>query len=97
MSSPLGSGPASDVSPGLGPLTPLDVSPGLGPFTPLDPLLQDFDRRVMDFMLKQFKKKTGADATKDKRALQKLRREARHAHTLPCSPHASAQCGETSR
>ena len=26
-------------------------------------------------MIKQFKKKTGSDATKDKRALQKLRRE----------------------
>jgi hypothetical protein len=29
----------------------------------------------MDWMIKQFKKKTGSDATKDKRALQKLRRE----------------------
>jgi len=40
---------------------------------------EDFDQRVMQYMLKQFNKKTGLDATKDKRAIQKLRREAENA------------------
>jgi heat shock protein 5 len=40
---------------------------------------EDFDQRVMQYMLKQFNKKTGLDASKDKRAIQKLRREAENA------------------
>lgn len=36
----------------------------------------------MDYMLKMFKKKTNADASKDKKALQKLRREVRSHSTL---------------
>jgi len=40
---------------------------------------EDFDQRVMDFFLKAWKKKTGKDATKDKRAIQKLRREVERA------------------
>jgi len=40
---------------------------------------EDFDQRVMEYMLKQFKKKTNLDASKDKRALQKLRREVERA------------------
>ncbi|KAJ1496260.1 luminal binding protein [Baffinella frigidus] len=36
---------------------------------------EDFDRRVIDHMLAVFKKKTGVDASKDKKAIQKLRRE----------------------
>jgi heat shock protein 5 len=40
---------------------------------------EDFDQRVMDYLLKQFKKKSGKDASKDKRAIQKLRREAERA------------------
>jgi heat shock protein 5 len=40
---------------------------------------EDFDQRVMDFMLQQFKKKTGKDASKDKKAVQKLRREVERA------------------
>ena len=36
---------------------------------------EDFDQRIMQHFLKVFKKKTGADASKDKRAVQKLRRE----------------------
>jgi heat shock protein 5 len=36
---------------------------------------EDFDQRVMEFMLKQFKKKTGKDASGDKKAIQKLRLE----------------------
>jgi heat shock protein 5 len=40
---------------------------------------EDFDQRVMEYLLKQFKKKTGKDASKDKRAIQKLRRESERA------------------
>ena len=36
---------------------------------------EDFDQRVMEFLLKQWKKKTGIDASNDKRAVQKLRAE----------------------
>merc|ERR1712063_192035 len=36
---------------------------------------EDFDQRVMEHLLKQFRMKTGKDASKDKRAVQKLRRE----------------------
>jgi len=40
---------------------------------------EDFDQRVMDYFLTIFKKKTSKDATKDKRAIQKLRREVERA------------------
>jgi heat shock protein 5 len=40
---------------------------------------EDFDHRVMDYVLKQFKKKTGKDAAKDKRSIQKLRMEVERA------------------
>merc|ERR1711968_289205 len=40
---------------------------------------EDFDQRVIDYMLKVFKKKTGKDCSKDKRAVQKLRRETERA------------------
>jgi len=40
---------------------------------------EDFDQRVMEYMLKQFQKKEGKDASKDKKALQKLRRETERA------------------
>ena len=33
---------------------------------------QDFDQRVIEYVLKQFKKKTGLDASKDKRAISKV-------------------------
>jgi len=36
---------------------------------------EDFDQRTMQYFLKLFKKKSGKDMSKDKRALQKLRRE----------------------
>ncbi len=36
---------------------------------------EDFDQRVMKYLLKKFEKDTGKDASKDKRAVQKLRRE----------------------
>ena len=40
---------------------------------------EDFDQRVMDYLLKAFKKKTGKDASQDKRAIGKLRRETERA------------------
>ena len=40
---------------------------------------EDFDQRTMSYLLKQFKKKTGLDAGKDKKAVQKLRYEAERA------------------
>merc|ERR1712182_15701 len=36
---------------------------------------EDFDNRVIQHLLKVFKRKEGSDAGKDKRAIQKLRRE----------------------
>merc|ERR1719313_2062296 len=36
---------------------------------------EDFDNRIIQHMLKVFKRKEGSDAGKDKRAIQKLRRE----------------------
>merc|ERR1711871_763286 len=36
---------------------------------------EDFDNRIMDHMFKTFKRKYGKDASKDKRAVQKMRRE----------------------
>jgi len=36
---------------------------------------EDFDQRVMEYFLGVFKKKTGKDASKDRKAVQKLRRE----------------------
>eukprot|EP00178_Gracilaria_changii_P014853 TRINITY_DN416_c0_g1_i1.p1 TRINITY_DN416_c0_g1~~TRINITY_DN416_c0_g1_i1.p1 ORF type:complete len:679 (-),score=179.75 TRINITY_DN416_c0_g1_i1:3236-5221(-) len=40
---------------------------------------EDFDQRVMDYMMKLFKRKYGKDLSKDKRALAKLRRECEKA------------------
>ncbi|KAA8497180.1 Luminal-binding protein 5 [Porphyridium purpureum] len=40
---------------------------------------EDFDQRVMDYMMKLFKKKTGKDMSKDNRAKGKLRREVEKA------------------
>jgi len=40
---------------------------------------EDFDQRVMQHVLKQFKKTAGVDASTDKRALQKLRLEVERA------------------
>jgi len=48
---------------------------------------EDFDRRTMDYMLKLFKKKTGSDAAKDKKALQKLRREVERAKRQLSTTH----------
>jgi len=48
---------------------------------------EDFDRRVMDYMLKLFKKKSGKDASKDKKSLQKLRREVERAKRSLSTTH----------
>jgi len=49
---------------------------------------EDFDRRVIDFMLKTFKKKSGKDASNDKRAVQKLRREVERAKRALSTTHS---------
>jgi heat shock protein 5 len=48
---------------------------------------EDFDQRVMEYMLTQFQKKSGKDAHKDKRAVQKLRREVERAKIAVSSAH----------
>jgi len=40
---------------------------------------EDFDNRVMDYLLKQFRKKTELDASKNKRSVGKLKREVERA------------------
>eukprot|EP01130_Rhizamoeba_saxonica_P009999 TRINITY_DN408_c2_g1_i1.p1 TRINITY_DN408_c2_g1~~TRINITY_DN408_c2_g1_i1.p1 ORF type:complete len:652 (-),score=236.47 TRINITY_DN408_c2_g1_i1:59-2014(-) len=40
---------------------------------------EDFDQRVMNHFLKVFRKKSGLDASKDKKAIQKLRKEIEQA------------------
>lgn len=47
----------------------------------------DFDQRIMDYMFKQFKRKTGKDASKDKRAQQKLKRESEKAKRALSASH----------
>jgi len=48
---------------------------------------EDFDRRVMDYMLKLFKKKAGKDASNDKKAIQKLRLEVERAKRALSNTH----------
>jgi len=48
---------------------------------------EDFDQRVMQHFLNSFKKKSGKDAGKDKRAIQKLRREVERAKIQLSSAH----------
>merc|ERR1739848_407983 len=50
---------------------------------------EDFDQRIMDHFLKVFKKKTGKDASKDKRAVQKLRREVEKAKRALSATHSA--------
>jgi len=40
---------------------------------------EDFDNRVIDYFVKQYKKKTGTDVSKNNRALSKLKREVEKA------------------
>jgi len=48
---------------------------------------EDFDHRVMEHFLRLYKKKTGADAGQDKRAIQKLRREVERAKRTLSTQH----------
>jgi heat shock protein 5 len=48
---------------------------------------EDFDQRVMEHFIKVFNKKTGKDMTKDKRSLQKLRKEVEKTKRALSSTH----------
>lgn len=48
---------------------------------------EDFDQRVMDHLIKLYKKKKGKDIRKDNRAVQKLRREVEKAKRALSSNH----------
>merc|ERR1712232_234329 len=48
---------------------------------------EDFDQRVMEHFLKQWKKQKGSDASQDKRAVQKLRREVEKAKRTLSTQH----------
>jgi endoplasmic reticulum chaperone BiP len=50
---------------------------------------EDFDQRIVDYMLKQHKKKTGKDCSKDKRAIVRLRLEAERAKRVLSSSRSS--------
>jgi len=48
---------------------------------------EDFDQRVMEHFMKVFNKKTGKDMTKDKRSIQKLRKEVEKTKRALSSTH----------
>lgn len=48
---------------------------------------EDFDQRVMQYLFKQFKKRTNLDCSTDKKAIQKLRREAERAKRTLSQQH----------
>jgi len=48
---------------------------------------EDFDQRVMEYMLKNFKKKSGKDAGKNRRAIGKLKREVERAKIQLSTQH----------
>lgn len=48
---------------------------------------EDFDHRIVDYFAKLYKKKTGQDIRSDKRAMQKLRREAEMAKRKLSAAH----------
>lgn len=48
---------------------------------------EDFDQRVMEYLIKSFNKKTGKDITKDKHAVQKLKGEVENAKRALSSTH----------
>jgi len=48
---------------------------------------EDFDQRTMEYLLKQWKKKTGLDASTDKRAIGKLRRAVENAKKQLSTQH----------
>uniref|UniRef100_A0A0K0ERA5 Heat shock protein 70 n=1 Tax=Strongyloides stercoralis TaxID=6248 RepID=A0A0K0ERA5_STRER len=51
---------------------------------------EDFDQRVMEYMIKLYKKKTGKDIRTDNRAVQKLRREVEKAKRTLSNTHQVA-------
>jgi len=54
---------------------------------------EDFDQRLMDFFMAQFKRKSGIDISKDKRALQRLRKQCENAkRTLSTQNSAMVDC-----
>lgn len=48
---------------------------------------EDFDQRVVEYFLKQYKKKTKKDASKNKKSIQKLRREVEKAKKALSTQH----------
>jgi len=50
---------------------------------------EDFDQRTMQYMIKLFKKKHKVDMSKDKRAIQKLRREVERVKRTLSSQHSA--------
>lgn len=48
---------------------------------------EDFDQRVMEYFMKLFRRKSGKDASRDKRAQQKLKREVEKAKRALSSTH----------
>lgn len=54
---------------------------------------EDFDQRMMDFFIAQFKRKNGIDISEDKRALQRLRKQCENAkRTLSTQNMATIDC-----
>ncbi len=54
---------------------------------------EDFDQRMMDFFIAQFKRKSGVDISGDKRALQRLRKQCENAkRTLSTQNSAMVDC-----
>ena len=51
---------------------------------------EDFDQRIMKYFLKVFKKKHKKDMSKDKRAMQKLRREAERVKRALSTQHQAS-------
>merc|ERR1712232_1204759 len=54
---------------------------------------EDFDHRLMDYFIAQFKRKSGIDISNDKRALQRLRKQCENAkRTLSTQNMATVDC-----
>jgi molecular chaperone DnaK (HSP70) len=54
---------------------------------------QDFDQRLMEYCISQFKRQSGLDVTGDKRAIQRLRAQCEMAkRTLSTQPQATIDC-----
>merc|ERR1712038_312154 len=59
---------------------------------------EDFDQRMMDFFIAQFKRKNGIDISEDKRALQRLRKQCENAkRTLSTQNMATVDCEALSK